>query len=77
VSQFVVNRLILLALILLGVCLCVPKTQCHNVIRISMGDEHDLVNETALPLENWDGFLIDGWQAPVLSLICSSCPPDE
>src|SRR5438552_8994512 len=61
VPQRVVDLLVLLAVILLGILLCVPKAESQNLIALRVRDEHNLVDEAALFFQNRHCFFIDGF----------------
>ena len=60
VPHGIVDLLILLMLVSLSIFLFVPKAQSQNAIGIGVRDEHNLVNEAVLLLQNWHRFFIDG-----------------
>ena len=59
VSQGIVDLLILFSLILFSILLFVPKAQSQNAIGVGVRDEHNLVDETALPFQNRHASFID------------------
>src|SRR2546426_11710318 len=60
VPYSIVDLLILFMLISLSIFLFVPKAQGQNAIGVGVRDEHNLVHESVLLLQNWHRFFIDG-----------------
>jgi hypothetical protein len=54
------HRVELLALVALGILARIPEAEGEDAIRLRVGDDHGLADESDLPLQNGQNLVIDG-----------------